>query len=107
MISLAKDTLQGAELLCVLVQMFMQYVLTQTVSQLLGALHVVNAQEIVVSLYKVDSLALEELRQCTVTVAVKLETKRCSGRHAQIAQTQILVHEVVVVVQAFASIALR
>ncbi len=63
MVGLTKHIKYRAQFPGVLVQAFMQHIGAKAVRRLLGALHVVNAQETVVILYKVDTLAFEGRRR--------------------------------------------
>ena len=74
------------------------------VGQRLRASQVGHAQEGVVLLHELDALAPERARQRAVAVAVELQAERRPGRHAQVAQAELLVDEVEVVVQALALI---
>src|SRR3990170_1033439 len=72
------------------------------VSQGLGAGEVSDAAEGIVQLLEGDAGLLELAGQPVVAVAVELETERCPGGHPEIAQTELGVDEVEVIVKALA-----
>ena len=59
-----------------------------------------HAQEGVVFLGEVDALALERARPRAVAIAVELQAERRPGGHAQVAQAELFVDEIEVVMQA-------
>jgi hypothetical protein len=69
------------------------------VGRRLSSSNVGYAQEGVVFLHAVDAFAPERACQGNVTIAVELQSEWRPGRHAQIAQTELLVDEVEVVMQ--------
>ena len=80
----------------------MPVVLREAVGKSLRACQVGEAQEGVVLLRKLDALARERARKRAVAIAVDLQPERCPGRHAQVGQTELVVDEAEVAVQALA-----
>ncbi len=76
---------------------------TKLVSQLLRCLEVVDLYECVVEQLVADASLVELARQPVVTVEVELQSEWAPGRHAQVAQAELLIDEVEVVVQALAT----
>src|ERR1700756_2641178 len=70
----------------------------------LRAFPVVDAQKSVVGKAETDAGGGELAGQPAMPIAIELQTERTPGRYAQIDQAQLGVHEVEVVMQAFASI---
>ena len=75
------------------VQGAVQLVRRQGVGQLLGARPVVDAHEGIVGHGVADALRGQLARQPAMAVAVELQAERRPGRHAQIDQSEVGVHE--------------
>jgi len=68
--------------------------------ELLGPVEVLDSDEGVVGHLEADPRGLEAAGQAAVTVEVELESKRRPGWHARLAQAELGIEEVDVVVEA-------
>jgi hypothetical protein len=103
-VGLSEDVEHRTALLGIVIENTMQVVGREAIREGLRALPVVDAQEGVVGKGETDPGGGELARQPAMPVAIELEAERTPCRHAQIDQAQLGVHEVEVVVQAFAGI---
>src|SRR5579883_647041 len=106
-ISLAKALLDRAALARIAIEHPVQLLGLEGVGELLRALPVLDAYEGVVREGSLDALGFELSGQPAVAIAVKLQPKGTPGRYPQIAQPHHRVHEVEIVVQAFARVGLE
>lgn len=97
----------GGVLSCHTIQCFMQQIGGESVGQLLGLFKVVNVYEGVVDLFELDAFLLKLTGKEIVCVAIELKSKGSPCRHAQIAEPEILIDEIEVVVKATTGIILE
>ena len=104
MVGLSEDVDYRTALLGIVIEDTMQVIGREGIGEGLRARPVVDAQEGVVGKGETDPGRGELASQPAMSVAIELETERAPSRHPQIDQAQLGVHEVEVVVQAFAGI---
>jgi len=86
------------------IEQAVQLIGRKDVRQLLGAHPVVDAHEGVVGRREGDAFRRQLARQPAVAIAIELQAERGPGRHSQIDQPEIGIHEVEIVVQALAAV---
>jgi hypothetical protein len=94
-------------MLGVMIENAMQMIGREAVRQPLGVLPVGDPQKGVVGGDKLDPRSAELAGQPGMAVAIELQPERTPGWHPQMDQSQLCIHEVEVVVQAFAAVRLE
>ena len=102
MVAGAKLAHDGTELACPALEPAMKLLGLEAIGYLLRGDGVVDAEEGVVGHPVVDANTLELAFEPVVPIEVDLQTKRCPRGHAHVAQSELLVDEVEVKVQALA-----
>jgi hypothetical protein len=93
----------GAAVPCPVIELAMQRGGIEAVRQTLGLGRIGKVQEGIVGGVERDAGLRQLSRQPAVAVEVDLQAKRCPGRHPHVAQAELRVDEVEVVVQALAA----
>jgi hypothetical protein len=100
--AVAKVAQHRAEALCPLVEALMQHRRIEAIGETLRRGRIVQRHEGVVEHFEIDAGVAQLPCQPAMTVEVDLQAKRRPSRHAYVAQPELLVDEVEVVVQALA-----